>query len=113
MRACCCRSVANTNSTGHTRKPWRDYTPAQRAWLVALAALELGLAAAAWADLAHRDPAEVRGRKWVWGLVIAINIVGPLAYFRWGRRATVAEEPGDEGGSSEETQPVGRAVGEA
>ena len=58
-----------------------------------MGALEVGLAAAAWADLARRDQSEVRGRKWVWALVIAINIIGPLAYFRWGRRTTADESP--------------------
>lgn len=64
---------------------WRDYTLSQRGALCALALVEVVLAAAAWTDLARRDPALVRGRKRAWAPVIAVNIVGPLAYFRWGR----------------------------
>jgi hypothetical protein len=46
--------------------------------------LELALLAAALWDLAHRD--KVRGgKKWVWVLVSLVNIVGPLAYFLFGR----------------------------
>ncbi len=47
--------------------------------------VQLSLATAAWADLARRPAARIRGRKWIWGLVIGINFVGPLSYFRWGR----------------------------
>jgi hypothetical protein len=37
-------------------------------------------------DLARRPPASVNGRKDVWAAAIAVNFVGPLAYFAWGRR---------------------------
>jgi Phospholipase_D-nuclease N-terminal len=47
--------------------------------------IQLGLAAAAWTDLARRPAVQVRGPKWRWALVIAVNYAGPLAYFRWGR----------------------------
>jgi Phospholipase_D-nuclease N-terminal len=92
----CHRVNPRSPSRARARKSWRrDYTTAQRAGLVALGAVEVGLAAAAWADLARRDPAEVWGRKWVWALVIVINIVGPLAYFRWGRQVPADKTPED------------------
>ncbi|MGY1704820.1 PLDc N-terminal domain-containing protein [Geodermatophilus sp. SYSU D00697] len=65
---------------------WHDLGPRQRAALLALGAVQLALVVAAWADLAGRAPAEVTGRKGVWAAVIAVNWVGPLAWFRWGRR---------------------------
>jgi hypothetical protein len=68
------------------RRRWRDLPPRQRAGLVAAGAVQLALAGTAWVDLARRRPAEVVGRKGVWAAVIAVNWVGPLAYFRWGRR---------------------------
>lgn len=70
------------------RSPRRrtDTDGRRRAVLLVLAAVQLGLAATAWTDLARRGAAEVNGRKAVWAAVIAVNWVGPLAYFRWGRR---------------------------
>ena len=65
---------------------WADFSPGQRAGLVALGAVQVSLAAAAWTDLARRPARQVTGPKPLWALVIAVNIVGPLAYFRWGRR---------------------------
>jgi hypothetical protein len=68
---------------GH--RQWRDLPPAQKAGVAVTTAIQLGLAAAAWADLAHRPASQIRGPKWRWALIIAVNYAGPLAYFRWGR----------------------------
>lgn len=68
------------------RRQWRDLTPRQQAAVLTLACVQLSLAATAWADLATRPAAAVNGRKSVWTAVIAVNFLGPLAYFRWGRR---------------------------
>lgn len=68
------------------RRRWRDLTPPQRAAIIVSAIVQFGLAAAAWTDLAHRAPAQVRGPKWHWAALIAVNYAGPLAYFRWGRK---------------------------
>ena len=65
---------------------WADLTPAQRAALLAAASVQVGLAVAAWTDLARRPASQVRGAKRWWAAAIAVNFVGPLAYFRWGRR---------------------------
>jgi Phospholipase_D-nuclease N-terminal len=68
------------------RRRWRDLTPRQKTALTVSAAVQFGLAAAAWTDLARRPPAQVRGPKWRWAALIAINYAGPIIYFRWGRR---------------------------
>lgn len=65
-------------------------------WLAVAAAVQIGLAVAAWADLARRSPDSVRGRKWPWALLILVNFVGPVAYFTWGRRSPSAQEPRSE-----------------
>ena len=70
------------------RKLWSDYTPRQRGAIRALSAVELALAAAAWFDLWRRPAELVVGRKTWWAFVIAVNFVGPLTYFRWGRRTS-------------------------
>jgi hypothetical protein len=67
-------------------RTWRDRSPAARALIVALGAVEIALAAAAWTDLARRPRDQVRGPKWRWALVICLNVVGPVAYFVRGRR---------------------------
>jgi hypothetical protein len=60
--------------------------------VLALGSVQLSLAATAWADLATRRAEEVNGSRARWAAIIAINWVGPLAWFRWGRR------PGGAGG---------------
>ncbi|MFS8102544.1 PLD nuclease N-terminal domain-containing protein [Lentzea alba] len=69
-----------------TRKHWSELTPWQRRTAVATMVAEVALAGAAWTDLALRPAEFVRGRKLWWALVILVNFVGPIAYFRWGRR---------------------------
>jgi Phospholipase_D-nuclease N-terminal len=76
---------AEGKATARRRKSWRDLPAQQKAALMVTAAAELGLAAGAWADLARRPASQVRGPKWRWALLIAVNFVGPIAYFRWGR----------------------------
>jgi len=71
--------------TKRPKRRWSDRSPAGRFVLVVAALLQFALAGAAWADLARRPAAEVRGPKWRWGLAVLVNFVGPLAYFRWGR----------------------------
>ncbi|SDI14687.1 Phospholipase_D-nuclease N-terminal [Actinokineospora alba] len=68
-----------------TRKKWSDLKPGQRRGFVAASLVEFALAAAAWTDLARRTPEQVRGRKPLWAAAIAVNFVGPIAYFCWGR----------------------------
>ncbi|MET9633249.1 PLDc N-terminal domain-containing protein [Lentzea sp. NPDC006480] len=69
------------------RKRWSDLTPVQRRTFSWLGVVQVTLAAAAWADLSMRPREFVRGRKLWWALAIAVNFIGPLSYFRWGRRS--------------------------
>lgn len=68
-------------------KHWSDLTPAQRATVVALGAAQFALAVSAWVDLLRTPAGQVNGRKDVWAAVIAVNWVGPIAWYRWGHRA--------------------------
>lgn len=68
------------------RRRWADLSPRQQTAVLVAAAVQLSLAATAWADLATRTPAEVNGSRTTWAAVIAVNVVGPLAWFRLGRR---------------------------
>jgi hypothetical protein len=60
----------------------------RRLLVMALVAVQVSLAVSAWTDLAQRPAEAVNGPKRRWALLIAVNVVGPLAYFRWGRRPT-------------------------
>jgi hypothetical protein len=68
------------------RTRWADLTDRQRTIVLTLASIQLSLGATAWADLARQPADQVNGRKAVWAAIIAVNFVGPLSYFRWGRR---------------------------
>ncbi|MCE6996366.1 hypothetical protein LZG04_16395 [Saccharothrix sp. S26] len=61
-----------------------ELTPARR-WGIAWGAVQVVPAAT---DLARRPADAVTGREPWWALVIAVNIVGPLSCFRWGREGT-------------------------
>ncbi|ASR39453.1 hypothetical protein BAY61_19295 [Prauserella marina] len=65
---------------------WQQLSGPKKALLVVATAVQFGLAGLAWTDLARRKPAEVKGPKRIWGLVIGINFVGPIAYLRFGRK---------------------------
>ncbi|MBD8505056.1 hypothetical protein HT102_00945 [Hoyosella sp. G463] len=65
---------------------WNELTPAQRGVLLGAASVQLSLAVSAWADLACRPADEVNGSKGKWAAIIAINFIGPIAYFARGRK---------------------------
>lgn len=73
------------------RKSIRDFkslSPMRQAAIVGMTAFNLWLLVTAQLDI-HRTPADqVRGSKALWRVLCLINTFGPLAYFRWGRRAT-------------------------
>lgn len=69
------------------KRTWRDMSSGRRAGAAVLASIQLSLAVAAWTDLARRPASQVNGRKGVWAAVIAINYIGPIAYFVKGRRS--------------------------
>ncbi|RVW10477.1 PLDc_N domain-containing protein [Prescottella agglutinans] len=68
------------------KSKWADMSPAKRASIIALASVQLSLAVSAWADLATRRRDQVNGSKGKWAAIIAVNFIGPLSYFRWGRK---------------------------
>ena len=72
--------------TRGARGKWSELSPRQQTAVLVLGSIQLSLAATAWVDLARRPAAQVNGRKVIWALVIAINWIGPLSYFRWGHR---------------------------
>jgi hypothetical protein len=74
------RRGGHHGSSAHHRR-WSDLNGGQRAGVVVAGAVQLALAAAAWADLAWRPSYQVRGRKPVWAAVIGVSWIGPVAYY--------------------------------
>jgi hypothetical protein len=68
------------------KKRWSELSRSQRAGVIAGGAVQVGLLAAALADLRRRPSEQVRGRKAVWAAASFVNFLGPLAYFAFGRR---------------------------
>jgi hypothetical protein len=62
------------------------FSPRQRAVVGALAAAELALKLAAARDIGRRPADQIRGGKLLWRMSLAVNTIGPLSYFLWGRR---------------------------
>jgi hypothetical protein len=68
------------------RKHWSDLSPAQRRLIIALASVQISLLAAALWDIARRPAEQINGSTAAWAAASLVSIVGPLAYFRFGRR---------------------------
>ncbi|ETT26940.1 hypothetical protein RAJCM14343_3567 [Rhodococcus aetherivorans] len=71
--------------TARRRPKFRDLSPWQQTLVLTLACVQLSLAATAWIDLARRPADKVGGSKAKWAAMIAVNWIGPIAYFRRGR----------------------------
>ena len=71
-----------------SKKQFKEYSPAKRAWIAVLFAVSLGLVAASERDIQRRPADQVRGSKMLWRL-ICLNALGAASYLRWGRRAAV------------------------
>jgi hypothetical protein len=71
------------------KKRWKDLSERQRRMIVVGVVLEGIVKLAALRDLKRRPAAQVRGPRWLWGIVIVLaNSAGlvPAAYFLIGRR---------------------------
>jgi hypothetical protein len=71
-----------------SRRRWGDLRRGERAGVLAAGGVQLGLLAAALADLRRRSADEIRGDKRLWTAAAFINFVGPIAYFAFGRRGS-------------------------
>jgi hypothetical protein len=71
------------------RRQWSDLSIRTRRLIIAAAAAEGVLKAAALADIRRRPADQIRGSKWVWvPVVMFVNSCGaaPISYFVFGRR---------------------------
>lgn len=73
-------------------KTTTDLSPLHKTALVTAGLAQLGLFAAAWADLSGRRPEAVNGSKTAWRAGLFVNTLGPLAYLLTGRRGSTWTE---------------------
>ena len=73
-------------ATGKAKKQWKQFSKQEQTVMIAGAIIQLTLMAAAQIDISRRSADEIRGKKWIWRLLVLINFVGPLAYFAVGRK---------------------------
>jgi hypothetical protein len=64
----------------------KDLTPEQKKGLGILSSIQFLLAGAALVDIWRRPRNEVRGSRAAWSAACAVNFIGPIAYFVFGRR---------------------------
>ena len=89
MRFCSCCSSWQWPSCSVVcagSRTFRDLPVSRRVAVVTLGVLQFALLIAAEADIQRRQASEINGPKGRWRLLCLINFVGPLSYFRWGRR---------------------------
>jgi hypothetical protein len=71
------------------KKRWSDLSARTRRFIITVGAFEGMLKVAALIDLRRRPRDEIRGRKWLWAVVVTVvNSAGmvPISYFVFGRR---------------------------
>ena len=68
------------------KKNWNELPAAAKAGIGLLAVVQLTLAVAALRDIRHRPAEELNGSKRLWTVVSCISILGPIAYFLFGRK---------------------------
>jgi hypothetical protein len=64
---------------------WDEMSNAKRVALMLLVSLKVATTVAAWADLAEQPAEKVNGSKRKWAFIIAIDVIGPILYYRRGR----------------------------
>ncbi|MBS2938841.1 PLDc N-terminal domain-containing protein [Nocardioides sp. J2M5] len=68
------------------KKSWADMTPTQKKIVVVTGLAEVALTTWCAKDLKQRPAAMVRGPKLLWGPLLSVQPVGPIAYLLVGRR---------------------------
>jgi hypothetical protein len=69
-----------------TNKRWSELSSRNRKLITVTGVVEVVLLAATLVDLKRRPADQIRGSKRMWTALAFINIIGPIAYFTFGRR---------------------------
>jgi hypothetical protein len=65
---------------------WSELSRRKRRLITVTGVVEVALLAATLVDLKRRPADQIRGPKRMWTAIAFINIIGPIAYFTFGRR---------------------------
>lgn len=76
------------DKTSQGKKKWREMSLRRKFSLAVLGIVQFSLLIAALWDLQRRPEEAIRGKKWVWRLLVFVNWIGPLSYFKFGRTKT-------------------------
>jgi hypothetical protein len=79
--------------TKKQKKQWKDLTPMQRVGTVVMGCVQLSLLVASLVDIRRRPASEINGSKRLWTAVSFVNFVGPIAYFVFGRKRAMTQDP--------------------
>jgi hypothetical protein len=86
MRTPALRAKMGGMRRSRRRTTFSELSTPRRIGIVLLGAIQVSLLVAAQVDIQRRPAAQINGSKTVWRLICLLNTVGPLSYFRWGRR---------------------------
>ena len=68
------------------KKKWIGRSKRSRTLIVAVGVVEIGLLAATLLDVKRRPADQINGPKPMWTALAFVNILGPIAYFIFGRK---------------------------
>ena len=69
-----------------TRKKWSELSDRNRRLITVLGVIEGVLLVATLVDIRRRPADQIKGSKRMWTAIAFVNIIGPIAYFAFGRR---------------------------
>jgi hypothetical protein len=69
-----------------TKKKWSELSDRSRRLITVLGIVEGILLVATLVDIRRRPAEEIKGSKRMWTALAFVNIIGPIAYFAFGRR---------------------------
>jgi hypothetical protein len=72
------------------KKKWSELSRLQQAAVLSGGAVQLLTTASAVKDWFRRPDTEIRGPKWLWLPLLAVQPIGPSAYLKFGRSRSAA-----------------------
>ncbi len=68
------------------KEKWTEMPEWKKACTIVIGLIQISLLIAALVDIRKRSAQDIRGDKKVWFLVSFINFIGPILYFKIGRK---------------------------
>ncbi|MFP4417751.1 MAG: PLDc N-terminal domain-containing protein [Chitinispirillaceae bacterium] len=69
------------------KEKWKDMPGWKKVFFVMMGIIQIALLAAALLDIRKRSAEDIRGSKKLWTMLSFINFIGPLLYFKCGRKS--------------------------